>query len=151
MDAWIGRKPFRCHAFRGCCGAGKSFASLRRFWAVAARRNSSFAPQGPRNRSRPRPRMRLRWAKSISTFFLSFIEMSYWRVLAMSRATWRASSVSSRVILRASAFGQHLALDGQAWQISFNARCIADDRPRIPCTRHRSGCHRREAAARIHI
>ena len=35
--------------------------------------------------------MRLRWAKSISTFFLSFIEMSYWRVLAMSRATWRAS------------------------------------------------------------
>ena len=66
--------------------------------------------------------MRLRWAKSISTFFLSFIEMSYWRVLAMSRVTWRASSCSSRVIFRASAFGQHLAFDGQAWLTSFRAR-----------------------------
>jgi len=29
-------------------GGGMSLASLRRFWAVAARRNSSRAPQGPR-------------------------------------------------------------------------------------------------------
>jgi len=29
-----------------------SLAILRRFWAVAARRNSSLAPFGPRNRSR---------------------------------------------------------------------------------------------------
>ena len=35
-----------------------------------------------RNRSRPRPRMCVTWAKSMSTFFVSFIEMSYWRVLA---------------------------------------------------------------------
>ncbi len=41
---------------------------------MAARRNSSFAPHGPRSRSLPRPRMRLRCANSISTFFRSFIE-----------------------------------------------------------------------------
>ena len=50
---------------------GLSFASFRRFWAAAARRNSSRAPHGPRKRSRPSFRMRLRWAKSISTFFRS--------------------------------------------------------------------------------
>src|SRR3977135_3744391 len=41
-------------------GIGTSFASLRRFWAVAARRNSSRAPFGPRKRSRSSLRMRLR-------------------------------------------------------------------------------------------
>ena len=50
-------------------GLGISLASLRRFWAVAARWNSSRAPFGPRNRSRSSFRMRLRWANSISTFF----------------------------------------------------------------------------------
>jgi hypothetical protein len=43
--------------------------SLRRFWAVAARRNSSWAPHGPRSRRRSRRRMRLRCATNISTFF----------------------------------------------------------------------------------
>src|SRR5438874_8986590 len=33
-------------------GIGISLASFRRFWAVAARWNSSRAPFGPRNRSR---------------------------------------------------------------------------------------------------
>lgn len=101
-------------ALRVCCGAGKialvhwlrqypagqCLASLRRFWAVAASRNSSFAPFGPRNRNRPNPRMRLRWAKSISTFFLSRMETTYCLVLAISRATWRASSSGSRLIVR---------------------------------------------------
>jgi hypothetical protein len=32
-------------------GAGISLASFRRFWAVAARWNSSRTPLGPRNRS----------------------------------------------------------------------------------------------------
>lgn len=50
---------------------GISLASLRRFWAVAARRNSSLAPLGPLRRSRSSFRMRLRWANSISTFFRS--------------------------------------------------------------------------------
>src|SRR5438094_730563 len=49
-------------------GIGISMASLRRFWAVAARWNSSRAPFGPRNRSRSSFKMRLRWANSISTF-----------------------------------------------------------------------------------
>jgi hypothetical protein len=31
-------------------GRGMSLASFRRFWAVAANRNSSFAPLGPRRR-----------------------------------------------------------------------------------------------------
>lgn len=119
------RRHHCCQALRGFCGAGRSLASLRRFWAVAARRNSSFAPHGPRSRSLPRPRMRLRCANSISTFFLSFIETAYCSVLAISRATWRASSCSSRVMDQASAFGQHCCFDGQAWQVSFRARYLA--------------------------
>ncbi len=67
--------PLFCYVAFDAAGAPKIFASFLRFWAVAASRNSSLAPHGPRNRSRPRPRMRLRCAKSISTFFLSFIEM----------------------------------------------------------------------------
>jgi hypothetical protein len=47
-------------------GIGRSLAILRRFWAVAARRNSSRAPFGPRRRSRSSFRMRLRCANSIS-------------------------------------------------------------------------------------
>lgn len=61
------------HAVAGVSG-GISLASLRRFWAVAARRNSSLAPLGPRRRSRSSFRMRLRWANSISTFFRSRLE-----------------------------------------------------------------------------
>jgi hypothetical protein len=43
-------------------GSGLSLASFLRFWAIAASRNSSCAPQGPRNRSRPSLRIRFfRW------------------------------------------------------------------------------------------
>ena len=52
-------------------------------------------------------------------------ETLYWGVFAMVRATSRASSCSSRVILRASAFGQHLGLDGHAWQVCFSAWYLA--------------------------
>src|SRR5271168_4196216 len=52
-------------------GAGSSLASFLRFWAVAAKRNSSRAPFGPRSRNRSSLRMRLRCANSISTFFRS--------------------------------------------------------------------------------
>src|SRR3984885_14078552 len=41
-------------------GSGMSFASFRRFWAVAASRNSSLAPLGPRKRNRSSRRMRFR-------------------------------------------------------------------------------------------
>ena len=109
-----------------CCGAGKILADLLRFWPVAARRNSSFAPHGPRSRSCTKPRMRLRWAKSISTFFRNLIEIGYYLVLAISRAIWRASSCSSRVILRASAFGQHFIFHGQAWQVRFQRLIFGD-------------------------
>jgi hypothetical protein len=104
-------------------------ASLRRFWAVAASRNSSFAPHGPRNLSLFRPRMRLRWAKSISTFFRSFIEITYCSVFAMSRATWRASSCSSRVIDRKSMLGQQRDFEGQAWHVCFRHRYLATPLP----------------------
>src|SRR4051794_22015470 len=62
-------------AARGA-GAGISMAILRRFWAAAARWNSSRAPFGPRNRSRSSLRMRLAWANSISTFFRSCLEVT---------------------------------------------------------------------------
>ncbi len=60
-------------------------------WGRESPKRTSFAPHGPRNRSRFRPRILLRWAKSISTFFRSFIEITYCSVSAISRATWRAS------------------------------------------------------------
>src|SRR5690606_30832970 len=40
--------------------SGIILAILRRFWAAAARWNSSFAPLGPRRRKRSSLRMRLR-------------------------------------------------------------------------------------------
>ena len=52
---------------------GASFASFLRFWAVAANRNSSLAPLGPRRRNRSSLRMRFRCAKSISTFFRPYV------------------------------------------------------------------------------
>src|SRR5882757_6052972 len=58
------------HADTGqAAGIARSFASFLRFWAVAASRNSSRAPLGPRSLRRPSLRMRLRWANSISIFF----------------------------------------------------------------------------------
>jgi len=52
-------------------GSGLSLASFRRFWAVAANRNSSCALRGPLSRRRPSFKIRLRWANSISTRFRS--------------------------------------------------------------------------------
>jgi hypothetical protein len=40
-----------------------SFASFRKFWAVAANRNSSLAPLGPRRRNRSSPRNALETSK----------------------------------------------------------------------------------------
>ena len=48
------------HRAKAGAGRGMSFASFRRFWAVAAKRNSSLAPFGPRRRNRPSLRMRFR-------------------------------------------------------------------------------------------
>ena len=96
--------------------AGLNLASRRKFCAVAARRNSSLAPHGPRSRKRPTRRMRLRWANSISTFFRRRQAASYSGVDARARATSRAFSFRSRGILRAAAFGQQRDLRSQTSQ-----------------------------------
>ncbi len=66
----VAAKPPWCAAYAAIsnCG-GLNRARRRRFCAVAASRNSSFAPHGPRSRKRPSRNMRLRWANNISTFF----------------------------------------------------------------------------------
>ena len=93
------RRPANARApsVLGFVRCGNDLRQFREVLAVAARRNSSFAPHGPLSRSLPRPGMRLRCANSISTFFSSFTETSYYSVLAMSRA----SSCSSLVMARA--------------------------------------------------
>jgi hypothetical protein len=48
-------------------GRMRSFASLRRFCAIAAIVNSNWAPHGPRKRRRPSRKMRLRCANSTPT------------------------------------------------------------------------------------
>jgi hypothetical protein len=59
---WIAAGAPRCSSlYAGFgIGVGNSFASFRRFWAAAARWNSSLAPFGPRSRKRSNLRMRLR-------------------------------------------------------------------------------------------
>ncbi len=66
--------------------------------------------------------MRLRWANSISTFFLSLQEIVYWVVWAMARATSREGSKIDQVTLRCGSFGQHLAFRLQASQSPLRAR-----------------------------
>ncbi|CDM62186.1 hypothetical protein LPU83_pLPU83d_0816 (plasmid) [Rhizobium favelukesii] len=109
---------------RSPCGdlCGLSFASLLRFWAVAASRNSSRAPHGPRSLKRAIRRMRFRCAKSISTFLRRCRDCSYSGVAAIARATSRASSLRSRGTLRAGAFGQQRCLSSQASQSFLLAR-----------------------------
>lgn len=85
---------------------GIIFAIFRRFWAAAARWNSSLAPLGPRRRRRSSFRMRFRWAKSISTFFRWRRDTRYASVVAISRARSRAPSWTDRVTLRAGHVGR---------------------------------------------
>jgi hypothetical protein len=59
--------------------AGRNRARRRRFRAVAASRNSSLAPHGPRSRKRPSLKLRLRWANSISTFFRRASDLKFGR------------------------------------------------------------------------
>jgi hypothetical protein len=73
-------------------GGHSRLAILLRFCAMAASRNSSCAPLGPRNRKRRRFRMHLRCANSISTFLRSLRDCLYRRVLAIARATSLAGS-----------------------------------------------------------
>jgi hypothetical protein len=87
-------------------GRDRNFASLRRFWAVAASRNSSLAPFGPRRRSRPSLRIRLRCAKSISIFLRRCRERSKAGVLASDRARSRTGRTLSLSRTLATAFAR---------------------------------------------
>src|SRR6202161_1225405 len=74
---YAARRQFRFwwpHPVAAACGIGINLAILRRFWAVAARRNSSLAPHGPLRRRRSSFKIRLSWANNISTFFRSRLE-----------------------------------------------------------------------------
>src|SRR5258706_8333133 len=86
----------RTGSFADQAGAGLAigiiFAIFRRFWAAAARWNSSLAPLGPRRRRRSSFRIRLRWAKSISTFLRWLRDTRYASVVAICRARSRAPS-----------------------------------------------------------
>src|SRR6476660_1780665 len=103
-------------------GRATSDASRRRFWAIAARTNSSWAPRGPRSRSRPSLRMRFKCANRISIFLRSRRDCSKLSVPANDRATSRACSWISRGILRDGSFGQHCGLSGHTSQSSLLAR-----------------------------
>src|SRR5580693_1210483 len=67
--SWAGMPGGYAASISGSILIGLKRASRLRFWAVAARRNSSLAPFGPLSRKRARRRIRLKWANSISTFF----------------------------------------------------------------------------------
>ena len=79
---------------RASAGGGRatSDASRRRFWAMAARTNSSWAPRGPRSLSRPSLRMRFKCANRISIFLRSRRDCSNASVPAKDRAMSRAAS-----------------------------------------------------------
>ena len=110
-------------AGRNARGRGStSLASLRRFCATAASRNSSLAPNGPRNRRRLRRRIRLRCANSISTFFRSRRDWRYSGVPARSLTASRAASWTLLGTLRCGCPGQHLVLRAHAAQSDCRAR-----------------------------
>ena len=89
---------------------------------MAARWNSSRAPESPLSRMRSKPWWVFRCANLISTRFLSSRDLANAFVFIFRRATSRASSWRSRGILRASAVVQHFALIGHASQSRFEAR-----------------------------
>ena len=100
---WVVLSGFWRHAGTAIpCSGGfqTSFASFLRFCAVAASRNSSRAPNGPRNRNRPSFNIRFRCANSISTFLRWCLDCSAASVPARARATSREYSLTSRGILR---------------------------------------------------
>lgn len=98
------------------------FAIRRRFWAVAAIKNSSCAPLSPRSRSRSSFMMRLRCANSISTFLRSLRDWLYCGDCAMDRAISRAPSWMLRAIFRNGVLGQQRSFVSQAMQSAWLAR-----------------------------
>jgi hypothetical protein len=97
-------------------GRATRLTSLQRFWAMAASVNSSCAPRGPRSLSRLSLKIRFKCANNISTRLRSRRDCSKASVLESARAVSRASSLTSRGIMSAGVFGQHLGLRGHALQ-----------------------------------
>src|SRR5258708_37586162 len=93
-------------------GGGRQiwFASVLRFCTIAARWNSSRAPERPRNRIRSKRWWVFRWANRISTLLRSSRDLANSGLPINARATSRASSCTSRGIFRKVIFGVHLAL-----------------------------------------
>src|SRR5258707_9917912 len=94
-------------------GRATRLTSLQRFWAMAASVNSSCAPRGPRSLSRLSLKIRFKCANNISTRLRSRRDCSKASVLESARAVSRASSLTSRGIMRAGVFGQAVPLPAQ--------------------------------------
>jgi hypothetical protein len=88
----LSTQPLRYATHNAWAGGGRatSDASRRKFWAMAARTNSSWAPCGPRSRSRPSFRMRFKCANRILIFLRSCRDCSKLSVPASDRAMSRA-------------------------------------------------------------
>ncbi len=101
-------------------GIGISLASLRRFWAVAARRNSSRAPFGPRSRSRSSLRMRLRCAEQHLDLLRSRRDVRPSPRFCPDLAGHVASALvdGERGIFLAGSFGQQRGFNGQGSAIT---------------------------------
>jgi hypothetical protein len=98
------------HMAKTGVGRGISFASFRRFWAVAANRNSSLAPLGPRRRNPSSLMMRFQVSKKHLDLF------------SLTTRNGVGLGLCDRPRLVASAFGQHLGLSAQASQSCLRAK-----------------------------
>ena len=148
LDAHATNRCNATHARVGCGGGRmRRRASVLRFCTIAARWNSSLAPDRPRRRMRSKPRWVFRCAKRISTRFLrsrdfrnAYPELAASQhansrvhgsgcatangnlVFILRRATSRASSSRSRTMRRAGMAGQHLGFSGHTRQSATAAR-----------------------------
>src|SRR5215831_5875768 len=97
-------------------------ARVFKFFTMAARWNSSRAPEKPRNRIRSKPLCVFRCAKRISTFLRSLRDLANSGVPIKARVASRASSCTSRGIFRKVILGVHLGLSGHGPQSRVLAR-----------------------------
>src|SRR6266571_3097502 len=97
-------------------------ARVFKFCTMAARWNSSRAPEKPRNRIRSKPWCVFRCAKRISTFLRSLRDLANSGVPIKARVASRASSCTSRGIFRKVILGVHLGLSGHEPQSRVLAR-----------------------------
>jgi hypothetical protein len=110
LDAWDAQAT---HAAGVSSRGGQIYlASVFKFCTMAARWNSSRAPERPRNRIRSKPWCVFTCAKRISTFLRSLRDLANSGVPIKAQVTSRASSCTSRGIFRKVILGVHLGLSG---------------------------------------